>query len=70
MAFYIRSRPRQSRWGNMTPSLPHRITLALEFYFLRPIPNALPPEWIAIILKATGIGPVGASQHQTSELPP
>jgi hypothetical protein len=54
----------------MTPSLPHRTTLALEFYFLRPIPNALPPEWIAIILKATGIGPVGASQHQTSELPP
>jgi hypothetical protein len=30
--------------------------------FLRPFQIGLPPEWIAIILRSTGIGPVGASQ--------
>jgi hypothetical protein len=31
---------------------------------------ALPLGWIGIILHATGIDPVGASQYPKSELPP
>jgi hypothetical protein len=48
----------------MTPSLPHRTTLLLEFIFFDQFQIALPPGWIAIILEVTGIGPVGASQYK------
>jgi hypothetical protein len=55
--------------------LPQRAMRALEFYFPGQFQFTLPPEWIAIILHATGIGPVGASRYkyqpiQVSELPP
>jgi hypothetical protein len=54
----------------MTTSLPQRTTLILEFYFLDQFQIALPPERIAIILPATGIGPVDARQYKLSELSP
>jgi hypothetical protein len=44
--------------------------IGIELYFLRPIQIALPPEWIAIILHVSGIGPVGASKDKITELPP
>jgi len=44
--------------------------IGIELYFLRPIQIALPPEWIAIILPVSGIGPVGASKDKITELPP
>ena len=35
-----------------------------EFYFPRPISIRLAPEWIAIILHTSGIGPVGVSHYK------
>jgi hypothetical protein len=44
--------------------LPQRTTPVLEFYFFHQFQIGLPLEWIAIILRGTGIGPVGASQDK------
>jgi hypothetical protein len=46
----------------VTTSLPQCTKLLLNFIFLGQFQIGLPPQWIAIILHTSGIGPVGVSQ--------